>query len=30
MLSHFVAQMDGEESEMLGAVVRRLAERRLQ
>ena len=29
VLSHFVAQMDGEESEMLRAVVRRLAERRL-
>jgi predicted transcriptional regulator len=28
VLSHFVAQMDGEESEMLRAVVRRLAERR--
>jgi predicted transcriptional regulator len=27
VLSHFVAQMDGEESEMLRAVVRRLAER---
>ncbi|MGA8458948.1 MAG: BlaI/MecI/CopY family transcriptional regulator [Streptosporangiaceae bacterium] len=30
VLSHFVAQMDGEESEMLRAVVRRLAERRPQ
>jgi predicted transcriptional regulator len=28
VLSHFVAQMDGEESEMLRAVVRRLAEGR--
>jgi predicted transcriptional regulator len=28
VLSHFVAQMDGEESEMLRAVVRRLADRR--
>jgi len=28
VLSHFVAQMDGEESEMLRAVVRRLAQRR--
>jgi predicted transcriptional regulator len=28
VLSHFVAQMDGEESELLRAVVRRLAERR--
>jgi predicted transcriptional regulator len=28
VLSHFVAQMDGEESEMLRAVVRRLTERR--
>jgi predicted transcriptional regulator len=28
VLSHFVAQMDGEESEVLRAVVRRLAERR--
>lgn len=28
VLSHFVAQMDGTESEMLRAVVRRLAERR--
>jgi predicted transcriptional regulator len=27
VLSHFVAQMDGEESEMLRAVVRRLADR---
>jgi predicted transcriptional regulator len=28
VLSHFVAQMDGEESEVLRAVVRRLADRR--
>jgi len=28
VLSHFVAQMDGEESEVLRTVVRRLAERR--
>jgi predicted transcriptional regulator len=28
VLSHFVAQMDGEESEMLRTVVRRLADRR--
>ena len=28
VLSHFVAQMDGEESEALRAVVRRLADRR--
>jgi predicted transcriptional regulator len=30
VLSHFVVQMDGEESEMLRVVVRRLAERRPQ
>jgi hypothetical protein len=28
VLSHFVAQMDGEESEVLRTVVRRLADRR--
>jgi predicted transcriptional regulator len=30
VLSHFVAQMDGEESQMLRAVVRRLADRQPQ
>ena len=29
VLSHFVAQIDGEDSEVLSAVVRRLADRRL-